>query len=69
MERRGDFIAGILIGGMIGAVIGILYAPKSGKETREDIARKADELLAKQRRSTNMPLKKAEKLTKKSCSG
>jgi gas vesicle protein len=43
-ERNGDFIKGLLIGGLIGAVVGILYAPKSGKETREDIARKADEL-------------------------
>ena len=33
---------------MIGAAIGILYAPKSGKETREEIGKKADEILNKQ---------------------
>jgi gas vesicle protein len=30
-----------LIGGMIGAAIGLLYAPKSGRETRKDIAKAA----------------------------
>jgi gas vesicle protein len=45
-ERNGDLLKGLLIGGLIGAVVGILYAPKSGKETREDIARTADDLLS-----------------------
>ena len=44
-EKDGDFLKGLLIGGLIGAIAGILYAPKSGKETREDIARTADDLL------------------------
>ena len=30
-----------LIGGAIGAVIALLYAPKSGKQTRRDISKKA----------------------------
>ena len=46
-DNSGDFVKGLLIGGLIGAVAGILFAPKSGKETREDIARKADELVTK----------------------
>ena len=36
----------ILIGGLIGAAIALLYAPKSGRETRKDIKRAA-------RRATN----------------
>jgi gas vesicle protein len=28
-----------IIGGLVGAVIALLYAPKSGKETRRDISR------------------------------
>ena len=44
-----DLIKGLVIGGLVGAVLGILYAPKSGKETREDIARKADEVMVKAR--------------------
>lgn len=47
MNKSGDFLAGLVVGGLIGAVIGILYAPKSGRETREEIGQKADELLAK----------------------
>jgi gas vesicle protein len=31
----GKFIGGVLIGGAIGAVVGILFAPRSGKETRQ----------------------------------
>lgn len=35
-------IAGaFLIGGVIGAALALLYAPKSGRETRKDIARTA----------------------------
>ncbi len=33
--------AWILIGGLMGVVIGILMAPKPGRETREELARKA----------------------------
>lgn len=48
-ERDWDLVKGLVIGGLIGAAIGILFAPKSGKETRQDIANKADELLIKAR--------------------
>jgi gas vesicle protein len=48
-DRDWDLFRGLVIGGLIGAAIGILFAPKSGKETREDIAVKADELLVKAR--------------------
>lgn len=44
------FLAGFIVGGAIGAVAGILLAPKSGEETRkmladtaQDMARRADE--------------------------
>ena len=46
-DRQFDFLKGLFVGGLIGVVIGVLYAPKSGKETREDIARKAEELMDK----------------------
>jgi gas vesicle protein len=48
-EKDGGLVDGLLIGGLIGVAIGILFAPKSGKETRRDIADKADELLVKAR--------------------
>ena len=46
-EKNGDLLAGFIIGGLVGITLGILFAPKSGKESREDIARKADELIVK----------------------
>lgn len=58
-ERNGDLLKGLIIGGLIGAVIGILYAPKSGRETREDIANKADELLAKAREEYEKAVEKS----------
>jgi gas vesicle protein len=42
---RGGFWRGLLIGGFLGAVAGILFAPKSGKELRSDIRKKAGEAL------------------------
>jgi gas vesicle protein len=42
-----DYVKGALVGGLIGLALGILYAPKSGKETREEIAKTAEELREK----------------------
>jgi gas vesicle protein len=42
MSEDNTKIAGaFLIGGIIGAAVALLYAPKSGRETRKDIARTA----------------------------
>ena len=42
MNEDNTKIAGaFLIGGFIGAAVALLYAPKSGRETRKDIARTA----------------------------
>lgn len=41
----GRGIKGILVGGAIGAVLGILYAPRAGKITREMLAEKTDKFL------------------------
>ncbi len=38
-------LIGFLTGGIVGAAIALLYAPKSGKELRKDIKNKTDELL------------------------
>ncbi|OIP91636.1 MAG: hypothetical protein COS57_04315 [Syntrophobacterales bacterium CG03_land_8_20_14_0_80_58_14] len=61
MSKNGDFIAGLVVGGLIGAVIGILYAPKSGKETREEIGQKADELLSKAKEEYGHAVEKSRK--------
>jgi len=38
-------LIGLLAGGAIGAVLGLLFAPKSGKELRNDIRIRTDEYL------------------------
>ena len=37
------FFIGLLAGGAIGAIVALLYAPKSGKELQKDIKNKTDE--------------------------
>lgn len=46
-ENSRNLLAGLFVGGLVGATLGILFAPKSGKETREEISRKTDEILVK----------------------
>ncbi len=46
MAKRstGAFLGGMLIGGAVGAVAGILAAPRSGRETRQILRKSADAL-------------------------
>ena len=59
MARDWDLAKGLAIGGLIGAAIGILFAPKSGRETRQDIADKADELLSKAKEEYEKAIEKS----------
>ncbi len=46
-EERGillSVLAGIGLGAIIGAAAGLLFAPKAGTETREDLKKAADDL-------------------------
>ena len=49
MERDNGLVKGlaigILAGGAIGAILALLYAPKSGKELRAEIKERADDLI------------------------
>jgi len=50
--NKGGFFStlkGFLFGGLVGAVLGLLLAPKSGKEIREDLKTKTDELIGQGR--------------------
>jgi gas vesicle protein len=58
-EKNSDLLKGLFIGGLIGVALGILFAPKSGKETREDIARKADELSGKAKEEYQKAMEKS----------
>lgn len=44
MARNRGFLVGAAIGAVIAGGISLLFAPKAGKELREDIAQKADNL-------------------------
>ena len=44
MAKNKKFGLGVIIGAIAGVVAGFLTAPKSGKETREDIKKKASEV-------------------------
>ncbi len=57
--KTSDFLKGVLVGGLIGATVGILFAPKSGKETREDIARKTEEIIKKAKDEYELALEKS----------
>ena len=46
-ENTRDLFVGLFVGGLIGAALGILFAPKSGKETRDEINSETKELLGK----------------------
>jgi biotin-(acetyl-CoA carboxylase) ligase len=52
-----------LAGAAVGAGLGLLFAPKSGKETREDIKKKCDELLEQLKNVKSEDVKEA--ITKK----
>jgi gas vesicle protein len=41
-NHPGHLFVGVLIGGALGALAGILFAPKSGKELRSDIREKGN---------------------------
>lgn len=40
----GTFVAGLVVGGLIGTAIGLLVAPRSGGETRRILKKSADAL-------------------------
>ncbi len=57
-----DYVKGFIVGGLIGAAFGILYAPRSGRETREEISHSAEELLKKTKVQYEEACKKIEEL-------
>ena len=41
MAKPNNLITGIITGALVGTVIGLLFAPKTGKETRDIVATRA----------------------------
>lgn len=46
-NRGGEIIGSFLMGSLIGAALGVLFAPKAGKETREQLGTWMDETKGK----------------------
>lgn len=44
-ERNSGIVLGLLAGAAIGSLLGVLFAPEKGCETRKRVRRKAEELL------------------------
>jgi gas vesicle protein len=43
-QGSGSFLGGLLLGGAVGAVAGLLSAPRTGRETRQLLKKSADAL-------------------------
>ena len=43
----GSFVVGLMCGTMVGAALGILFAPKSGSDTRRELSDSSDRLQQK----------------------
>ncbi len=61
MEANG-YVKGLIIGGVIGLVGGLLYAPKKGKEIREDIQKSVTDLVEKAKGQYDLTKGKVENL-------
>jgi len=46
-NKYSTLAGGLLIGGLVGLIAGLFYAPRSGKETREELSGKAKEAARK----------------------
>lgn len=45
MDNRNDSLFAFLLGAVVGAAIGLLYAPKTGKETRAHLKRLSEDFV------------------------
>ena len=63
-DQGGDsgFFKGFLFGGLLGAIAALLFAPKSGREMREDISRRSLELKDDVELKLEQAVKRAEEI-------
>jgi gas vesicle protein len=60
-DSFGAFLAGLLLGGMAGGIVALLFAPQSGEETRTIIRDKAIELRDQANTTMEDTMSRAEK--------
>jgi gas vesicle protein len=61
-ESSGSFLAGAVIGGLVGAAAALLLAPKAGKELRSDLNNQVSNLLTKTTQLSDEALDKGNEL-------
>ncbi|MGQ0571146.1 MAG: YtxH domain-containing protein [Armatimonadota bacterium] len=44
MGNRTDFVAGFILGGLLGTALALLFAPRTGEETRDRLTDSAEDL-------------------------
>ncbi len=64
MSNSGKVLLGVLAGAAAGIITGVLIAPASGKETRDNISSKTDELLTNVKELLNRQKQKMEDTVK-----
>jgi gas vesicle protein len=60
-NRFCHLLQGLFIGALAGAVVGMLWAPKSGKETRDELSMKASDVAAQIKDEYGAALEKSRK--------
>lgn len=61
-NSEGGFLSGLILGGLVGAAVGMLYAPKSGEETRSELRDRTVELRGRAEDLAEEALKRAQEL-------
>jgi gas vesicle protein len=61
-QTSGLMFLSFIVGGIVGGVLGILFAPKAGAETREDIAKFAADVKDETEKVTKAAVEKIEQV-------
>ncbi len=63
-EKLNGFITGLLIGGVVGSALAMLYTPFTGKKLRKKISNKADDIVGDVNDLVDAGREKAEEVIK-----
>lgn len=61
----GFFVLGVLLGAAVGAILGLLYAPRPGAETRREWERRSEELRRRAEEAAEKAARRAEEFAER----